>query len=95
MWKILDWITDDLLRRIKESPVLSKAFQDPSLSQAMAEFQRNPQAALQAAQHRPELLQFLKEFSSLMGEHFTSLSGAKGDSRPKQDQLISEMVSSG
>ena len=61
----------------------------------MAEFQQNPQAALQAAQHKPELLQFLKEFSSLMGEHLTSLPSAKGGSRPKQDELISEAISPG
>ena len=76
--------------------MLLKAFQDPSFTHAMVEFQRNPQAALQAAQHKPELLEFLKEFSSLMGEHFTSLqSSAKGDSRPEQEELITEAISPG
>ena len=92
---VLDWITPDLLRKIEQSPVLSKAFQDPSLSQAMVEFQKDPQAALQAAQHKPEMLRFLKEFSSLMGEHLSSLPSAKGDSKPKQDELISETISPG
>lgn len=89
-------MTDDLLERIEHHPLLSRAFQDPSLSQVLAEFQRNPEAVLAAAQGNQELMQFLQEFSLLMGEHFATLSGSKDQERKKtpEKRLITEACTS-
>lgn len=91
-----EWVTDDLLEKIERHPLLSKAFRDPSLSQVLAEFQRNPETILKAAQGNPEMMQFLKEFSSLMGEHFTAFSSSKGPKRRKEPEgkLIAEVCTS-
>lgn len=86
-------MTDDLLEKIESHPLLSKAFRDPSLSQVLAEFQRNPEAMLKAAQGNQEMMQFLQEFSSLMGGHFAALSaGKKGQDNKKapEGKLITE-----
>ena len=86
-------MTDDLLERIERHPLLSRAFRDPSLSQVLAEFQRNPEAMLAAAQGNHELMQFLQEFSSLMGDHFLTLSGKKDHEKKKapERKLIAEV----
>ena len=48
-------MTDDLLAKIESDPVLSKAFRDPAMSQALAQFQANPQQALAATRDKPEV----------------------------------------
>lgn len=68
-----EWVTDDLIAKIKEHPVLSKAFQDPSLSQVMSQLITNPQAMMTAAQSSPEMRNFMKDFCDLMGDHFSKL----------------------
>lgn len=49
------WVTDSLLSKIEKDPTLSKAFQDPAMAQALAQFQTNPQLALAAANDKPEV----------------------------------------
>lgn len=51
----IDWVTDDLLVKIEGDPVLSKAFKDPAMSEALAQFQANPQQALAATKDKPEV----------------------------------------
>ena len=91
-----EWVTDDLLEKIESHPLLSKAFRDPSLSQVLAEFQRNPEAMLKAAQGNQEMMQFLQEFSLLMGGHFAALSGknAQGSKTAPEGKLITEACTS-
>ena len=56
---LLDWVTDDLLAKIKTHPLLSRVFQDPRLAQVIAQFQSNPQAAMVATRNNPEVSQNL------------------------------------
>lgn len=70
-------MTPELLSKIEQSPVLSKALQDPHLAEALAQLQANPQAMMAAASKSPKLEQFLREFCALMGEHFTALTSAE------------------
>ena len=48
-------MTDDLLSKIEKDPVLSEAFGDPTLTQALAQFQTDPQRALAAAKDKPKV----------------------------------------
>ncbi len=85
-------MTDDLLSKIDKNPVLSKAFRDPSLVKVLEEFHKNPQQALAAAQDSPEVLAFLRQFCSIMGDHFTAMA----DNQEKREgPLISEQPSQG
>jgi len=53
----VDWVTDDLLTKIGEHPLLSQAFQDPRLAQVLSQFQSNPQAVMAATRDNPEVSQ--------------------------------------
>ena len=95
-----DWATDDLLARIEKHPLLSKVFQDPTLSQVLVEFQSNPQKVMAASRENPEIQRFLQEFCSLMGDHFTTLADKKegvgsGGGVSSKEPLISEATTSG
>ena len=77
---------------IDKDPVLSKAFKDPHLFKVLEEFHKNPKQALAAAQHNPEVKEFLQHFCSIMGDHFTSIAGTQDRERKP---LISEQPSEG
>lgn len=51
----VDWVTDDLLAKIENDSILSKAFKDPEMTQALAQFQDNPEHTLAAATDKPEV----------------------------------------
>ena len=88
---IIDWVTDDLLEKVSKNCVLSKAFSDPALAKVLDDFHKDPQGALAAAQSKPEVMEFLKEFCNLMGDHFMSLDN-KGE---QEEELITEHLSEG
>ena len=50
-----DWVTDDLLSKIRDNPILAEGFNDPSLSEALAQFQSNPQAVAAATKDNPKV----------------------------------------
>ncbi len=52
---MIGWLTDSILAKIEKDPVLCNAFKDPALSQALAQFQANPQEALTATRDKPEV----------------------------------------
>lgn len=83
-------MTEDLLKKIEDNPILSKAFTDPAFSDVLEEFHRNPEESMKRA--NPEVRKFLQEFCSLMGDHFTSL----GSSQPAvSEEHITEQLSEG
>lgn len=67
------WMTPELLQKIAANPLLRKAFTDQRCQGAMAEMQKDPQAAILKYGDQPEMRDFLQAFMKLMGEHFTSL----------------------
>ncbi|XP_064628868.1 uncharacterized protein LOC135488262 isoform X2 [Lineus longissimus] len=73
-----DWVTDDLLERVEKSPNLMKYLADPRFSQALAEFQTNPQGAQLKYADNPEVQLFFKDFCGLLGDHFSKI----GTTRP-------------
>lgn len=83
-----DWMTDNLLSKVEEDPVLSKAFHDPAMVQALAQFQTNPQLALAAAKDKPEIQKFLQSFCALMGDHFTELGKAEERTRAPVSEIV-------
>lgn len=48
-------MTDDLLSKIHDNPVLSEAFSDPALGQVLAQLQSNPQAVAAASKDNPKV----------------------------------------
>ncbi|XP_067674694.1 uncharacterized protein [Haliotis asinina] len=78
-----DFVTDSLLEKVSKNKVLSKHLADPTFSQAITEFQTNPQAALIKYQHNKEIQLVFKEFCALME---LGADGSKHDSLPQSQQ---------
>ncbi|XP_071113134.1 uncharacterized protein [Haliotis cracherodii] len=70
-----DFVTDSLLEKVSRNKILSKHLADPMFSQAITEFQTNPQAALIKYQHNQEIQLVFKEFCELMGNHLSEFGG--------------------
>lgn len=55
----IDWVTDELLSKIHDNPVLSEAFSDPALGHVLSQLQSNPQAVAAAAKDSPKVRKIL------------------------------------
>ena len=60
--------------KIAQKPNLMKAFMDPRFSTVIKELQTNPQECMKKYKNNEEFSNFIRDFSSIMGEHFTNLS---------------------
>jgi hypothetical protein len=69
-----EWMNQDLLTKIAQKPELMKYFMDPRFTEVINLFQKNPQQAIQQYGHVKEFSQFIKDFSSIMADHFNGLS---------------------
>ena len=69
----LEWITDDLLKKIEANPSLAKLLMDPKFTAALSQVQADPVKAMAMLSSNPEMQKALQEFSGILGEHFTSL----------------------
>ena len=67
------WLNQELLMKIAQSPNLMRCFMDPRFSTVIQELQTNPQECLKKYGNNPEFSNFIKEFSALMGDHFNNL----------------------
>ncbi|GFS12366.1 phosphatidylinositol 3-kinase vps34 [Elysia marginata] len=78
-----DWITNDLLTKIEKNDTLRNKFADVKFMQALEEFQKDPEGAMQKYKGNQEVEKFLQEFCGLLGDHFTSL--GDGSAQPKPE----------
>ena len=69
----LDWVTDDLLKKLERKPDLLKKLADPRYSQALSLFRTNPEEGWKLVQGNEELQSFIKDFCGILGEHFTTM----------------------
>ena len=69
----LEWITDDLLKKIEANPSLAKLLMDPKFTAALSQVQEDPVKAMAMLSSKPEMQKALQEFSGILGEHFTLL----------------------
>lgn len=67
------WMTQSLLERVAADPRLSKGLANPRFSAALVSMQKDPGAAMKAAEGDPPLKEFLMAFMELLGKHFTEL----------------------
>ncbi len=81
-----EWMNQDLLTKFSQKPHLMKYFMDPRFSEVMALMQKDPQAALARYGHVKEFAEFMKEFSSIMADHFNNLSQQKMEKKASNDQ---------
>ena len=77
-----EWLNQELLMKIAQKPNLMKAFMDPRFTTVIQEMQNNPQECMRKYGNNPEFSNFIKEFSSIMGEHFNNLAKNPMSSNP-------------
>lgn len=68
------WMTPDLIEKLKANPGLLKGFQDPEILQAVGLMQVDPKAAKERYSSNKKVTEFFVEFSKLMGTHYEQLS---------------------
>ena len=78
-----EWITEDLMKQIQSNPRLSKRLTDPNFLRVLEGFHSNPSEALRNYGSNPEMAEFLKDFCTLMGNHFTGLADQEEDASKK------------
>ena len=89
------WLNQELLMKIAQKPNLMRCFMDPRFSTVIQELQANPQECLKKYGNNPEFSNFIKEFSSLMGEHFNNLAknpmaGNPNYNTPEVQEIIND-----
>ena len=95
-----EWITEDLMKQIRSNPRLNKHLTDPNFLQVLEGFHSNPSEVLRNYASNPEMAEFLKDFCTLMGNHFTGLAdqeeGAskKAGTKKKEQSLLEERSTS-
>lgn len=76
----VDWITEDLLKKIESNPSLAKLLMDPKFTAALSHVQTDPMKAMALLESHPEMQKALQDFSGILGEHFTILGNATAES---------------
>ena len=89
------WLNQELLMKIAQNPNLMRCFMDPRFSTVIQEMQTNPQECLKKYGNNPEFSNFIKEFSSLMGDHFNKLAknpieGNPNYSNPEVQEIVND-----
>ena len=68
------WMTPDLLSKLKDNPTFIQSLSDPEIMQAVGLMQANPTVAKEKYKDNKKITEFFVEFSKLMGGHFEQLS---------------------
>ena len=87
-----EWLTQELLMKIAQKPNLMKTFLDPRFSSVIKELQTNPQECIKKYKDNEEFSNFIREFSSIMGEHFTNLSQKENFGNNMNDPEVQKVI---
>mmetsp|Transcript_15915 Transcript_15915/g.22671 ORF Transcript_15915/g.22671 Transcript_15915/m.22671 type:complete len:262 (+) Transcript_15915:483-1268(+) len=83
--KTEQWATPDLMQRISQNPRLMAGMSNPKFTAALEAMQRDPKGAMEKFRDHPDVMEFLKEFCGVMGEHFMKLDRSKKHDEVKQN----------
>lgn len=81
----IEWISEDLLRKIDANPKLRKGLTDPRFAEMLNKFNANPSEAMKEFSGDAEAMSFFQQYCSLLGQHFTDL-GSKEDARREEER---------
>lgn len=71
------WVTEDLISKIMANPKLRSKLMHPQFSDVLGLLHSDPRKAIEVYRSNPEMTEFIQEFCSLMGDHFTNLAEIK------------------
>jgi hypothetical protein len=86
-----EWLTPDLFAKFAQKPHLLKFFIDPKFGEVIKLMQKDPQKAKELYGHNKELNEFMKEFSTIMAEHFNKL-GQQPPVNTNGDKEVEEIL---
>jgi len=66
-----------LLQKIEANPKLARRFKDPKMAEALCKFHTDQAAAMNEFKNDREVQEFIQEFCSIMGDHFTQLASTQ------------------
>jgi hypothetical protein len=72
-----EFTSPDLLNRIQQNPKLIRGMNDTQCMAALDALQKNPKAAIEKFRDYPNVLEFINEMLSLLGDHFLELNETK------------------
>jgi len=77
-----EWSSPDLLNRISDNPIIMAGMANPKFTAALEALKSNPKEAMEKFKDHKDVTEFLKEFCSVLGHHFTKL-GEEQDANEK------------
>ncbi|CAH1799856.1 unnamed protein product, partial [Owenia fusiformis] len=86
-----EWITQDFLQTIQSRPKLLEKLTNPVFQQAISDFQTNPEAATMKYKDNTEVFEFFKEFSGILGQHFSELGEREQSEQPAEPPSGADM----
>lgn len=89
LMKNQEWVTDDLLGKVGESQSVMEGFKNPEYVKIIAEFQANPQEAMEKYKDHTKFQEFFREFCKLMGDHFGAL-GSKESGEQVSNGVVTD-----
>ncbi|KAG6622370.1 Plectin-like protein [Phytophthora cinnamomi] len=90
-----EWMNARFFEKLARNPKLAQALQNPAFTNAIAEMQQDPHAAILKYQKDPAVSKMLRDFMEFLGSHFEELGSSEGSAssqRPsvKQQQQFEE-----
>ena len=73
----------DVMDKLSQNPRLMAGFKNPKFTAALQAMQENPREAMKNIQGHQDIIHFLNEFCSVMGQHFTDL----GEKQEKKNDI--------
>ena len=68
-----------MLQKIEANPKLARRFKDPRMAEALRKFHTDQAAAMNEFKNDHEIQEFIQEFCSVMGDHFTQLASTQSN----------------
>ena len=72
-----EWLTPDFMEQISQNSTLVNGMSNPMFLAALESLQKNPRMTRIKFKDHPDILEFLNEFCSVMGQHFCKLGEEK------------------
>ena len=78
-----EWFTPELLQKFASNPTLLKGLSNKAGMDIIQSYMKDPEAAKKAFSDEPSIMEFLKEFGSVMSNHFENMAIKKENEQRK------------
>ncbi|RLN93290.1 hypothetical protein BBJ28_00007905 [Nothophytophthora sp. Chile5] len=78
------WMNERFFEKLSRNPKLAQALQNPAFTQAIAEMQQDPRAAVLKYQKDPAVSTMLQDFMAFLGSHFEEVKAHMGEAEAQK-----------